>query len=94
MTKARSACAPTTSSRLVWQTPVFHPNLLGPERHGAVCLGSWSASESLADLCRRLTDLVAYRSFNLADALDKDAAEWVRARGIVPGVDLDAVLAA
>lgn len=71
---------------VTWQTPVFHPNLLGPDGHGGVCIGSWSASESLADLCQRLADLVSYRSFNVDDALNPAAAEWVRATGIEPGV--------
>ena len=54
-------------------TPVFHPNLLGPERNGGVCIGHWSASESLADLVSRLLDLVTFRSVNPHDALDVEA---------------------
>jgi ubiquitin-protein ligase len=68
-----------------WRTPIFHPNILGPERHGAVCLGYWAPGESLADLCRRLIAMVAYEAFNLEDALDRDAAGWARARGLKPG---------
>ena len=49
---------------VTWLTPIFHPNILGPERNGGVCIGSWSAAESLADLCVRLRDLVTYRSVN------------------------------
>jgi ubiquitin-protein ligase len=75
-----------------WLTPIFHPNILPPERNGGVCLGSWSAGESLADVVRRLAKLVCYRSFNPADALDRDAAAWVLARGVTPGVDLAAVV--
>jgi ubiquitin-protein ligase len=70
---------------VTWQTPVFHPNLLGPDRNGGVCLGSWSAAESLADLCRRLHALVTYASFNTADALDNEAAAWAREAGLEPG---------
>jgi ubiquitin-protein ligase len=77
---------------IVWLTPVFHPNLLPPERNGGVCIGGWSASESLADLCRRLGDMVAYRSLNLDDALDPEAAEWARRQGMKPGVDLRKLL--
>ena len=76
---------------VTWESPVFHPNLLGPERNGGVCLGSWSASESLGDLCLRLRDLVSYRSFNCADALNNDAAEWVTRERISPGLDLRSV---
>lgn len=74
---------------LVWMTPVFHPNLLGPDRNGGVCIGSWSASESLADLTVRLIDLLTLRSFNLDDALDTDAAHWFRDNSLEPGLDLD-----
>jgi ubiquitin-protein ligase len=70
---------------VTWLTPVFHPNLLPPERNGGVCIGSWSASESLADLCRRLRDLVSYRALNARDALDQDAGAWAKANSIRPG---------
>ena len=74
---------------VTWQTPVFHPNLLGPERNGGVCLGSWSAAESLADLCRRLHALVTYQSFNTSDALDNEAAAWARETGLEPGLAVE-----
>lgn len=73
---------------VTWLTPVFHPNLLGPDQHGGVCIGSWSASEGLADLCARLAELVSYQSFNVDDALNPLAADWVRAGRIEPGVDV------
>lgn len=75
-----------------WQTPIFHPNLLGPERNGGVCIGAWSASESVADLVTRLIDLVCYRSFSLRDALDSDAAAWVERFKLQPGFDIHEVL--
>jgi ubiquitin-protein ligase len=78
---------------LQWLTPIFHPNILPPDRHGAVCIGSWTASESLADLCRRLHDLVAYRSFSVDDPLDRRAAAWVRHAEINQGDDLREALA-
>jgi ubiquitin-protein ligase len=73
---------------ITWLTPIVHPNILPPNRNGGVCIGSWSASESLADLTSRLFDLVAYRSFNLEDALDRDAAAIVSSLAIAPGADL------
>lgn len=76
---------------VTWLTPVFHPNILGPERNGGVCLGSWSAAESLADLCTRLHDLVTYRSFNAEDALNLDAAGWARSHDVKPGDDVRAL---
>ena len=69
---------------ITWLTPVFHPNLLGPERNGGVCIGSWSASESLADLTRRLMSLVSYRTLNADDALDTEAAAWVKLHSVSP----------
>ncbi len=71
-----------------WLTPILHPNILPPERNGGVCIGAWSAGESLADLVERLVDLVSYRSFNVGDALDPAAAEWVRDAGLEPGDDI------
>jgi ubiquitin-protein ligase len=72
---------------VTWLTPIFHPNILGPERNGGVCIGSWSAAESLADLCMRLRDLVTYRSVNADDALNLDAAGWVLRNEVVPGTN-------
>lgn len=77
---------------ITWQTPIYHPNLLGPDRNGGVCIGSWRASESLADLMGRLVDLVSYRSFSLEDALDTDAASWVQRFSLKPGFDIREVL--
>lgn len=77
---------------ITWQTPVYHPNLLGPERNGGVCIGAWRASEGLADLMKRIEDLVSYRSFSLSDALDTDAASWVSRFSLVPGFDIEEVL--
>jgi ubiquitin-protein ligase len=76
---------------VTWLTPIFHPNILGPERNGGVCLGSWSAAESLADLCIRLRELATYRSLNANDALNLDAAGWVRSHHVKPGVDVQAL---
>jgi ubiquitin-protein ligase len=77
---------------VTWLTPIFHPNILGPERNGGVCLGSWSAAESLADLCLRLTDLASYRSINTQDALNRDAARWAVANGVQPGADVQLLI--
>lgn len=73
---------------VTWLTPIFHPNILGPERNGGVCIGSWSAAESLADLCVRLHDLVTYRSINAQDALNLDAASWALRQHVQSGDDI------
>jgi ubiquitin-protein ligase len=78
---------------VTWATPIFHPNLLPPERNGGVCIGSWSAAESLSDLCRRLCDLVSYRAFNPADALNPEAGEWAREHDVQPGADIESLAA-
>lgn len=83
---------PRKPPAIAWQTPIFHPNILGPDRNGAVCLGSWAPGEGLADLCRRLMRMVTYEMFNVEDALNTEAGEWVRERGLEPGTEaLDAV---
>ncbi|WP_320670529.1 ubiquitin-conjugating enzyme E2 [Patulibacter defluvii] len=76
-----------------WTTPILHPNILPPRRHGGVCLGPWSAGESLADVVRRLVRLAAWDDFNLDDPLDHEAAAWARAAGARPGDDLAALVA-
>ena len=78
---------------LTWQTPIFHPNILPPERHGGVCIGSWSPSESLADLCDRLARMISYESFNVSDALHTEAARWAEANDISEGDDVEGRLA-
>lgn len=75
-----------------WKTPIFHPNILGPDRNGGVCLGAWSASESLPDLIAQLVKLVNFRSFNLDDALDSEAAAWLRDQELEPGFNLERVV--
>lgn len=85
---------PRRAPVVAWQTPVFHPNILSPRDRGTVCLGSWSPSEGLADLCRRLFEMVAYRSFSVDDALNRDAAQWATDRDLKPGDDLHDVAVA
>ena len=77
---------------VAWQTPIMHPNILPPQRNGGVCIGSWGAGESLADLTRRLVDLVTYRAFNINDALNVPACLFVAARGMVRGGDLQTLI--
>lgn len=76
-----------------WATPVLHPNILPPRRHGGVCLGAWSAGEGLADVVRRLVRLVTWQEFSVVDPLDAEAAAWAEAAGATPGVDLDELVA-
>jgi hypothetical protein len=76
---------------ITWLTPIFHPNILGPDRNGGVCIGSWSAAEGLADLIVRLRNLVTYRAFNADDALNPRAASWVVENRIEAGCEVAAL---
>jgi ubiquitin-protein ligase len=80
---------PRRPPAITWLTPIFHPNILGPDRNGGVCIGSWSAGESLADLCWRLGDLVTYRALNPADALNLEASAWALRHAVQPGTEVE-----
>jgi ubiquitin-protein ligase len=84
---------PRQAPFLTWRTPIFHPNILPPSRNGGVCIGSWSPSEGLADLCERIARLVSYESFSLEDVLDHEAADWVNGNSLVRGVELGELVA-
>lgn len=68
---------PRLPPALKWLTPIFHPNILSPDKNGGVCIGCWSPSETLADLCVRIGEMVQYKNYNDKDPLDLAAAEWV-----------------
>jgi ubiquitin-protein ligase len=66
---------PRRQPRITWITPVFHPNVRGRE----VCLGrSWSPAMMLDDLCLELGAIVQYKTFNLDDPLNSEAARVIR----------------
>jgi ubiquitin-protein ligase len=73
---------------VTWRTPIFHPNVMPPERGGAVCLGTWSPSQSLADVSRRLMRMASYELVNAADALNPEAARQFLAAGQADGIHL------
>jgi ubiquitin-protein ligase len=59
---------------IVWKTPIFHPNMKPPD----VCTGDiWYPAFTLAGLCVSLCELVQYKSFNVYDPLDNEAANWL-----------------
>lgn len=70
---------PRRPPQILWRSPVFHPNILPPERGGAVCIGGWTPSETLADLVLRVGEMVQYKQFNPDDVLDPEAAAWAEA---------------
>jgi len=70
---------PTEPPYLRWMTPIFHPNI---SRNGSVCIGvadqDWAPSLSLAWLVEQIADMIAYKSYNIDDPWNKEAAEWAR----------------
>jgi ubiquitin-protein ligase len=54
-------------------TPVFHPNI-DPRK---ICIGDhWSAGQRLADLIRRIGEMITYQSYNVKSPLNARAAHW------------------
>lgn len=78
---------PRRPPQIIWQTPIFHPNILSGAHGGTVCIGSWTPSESLADLVIRVGEMVQYRDYNPDDVLDRVAAEWAAAHAAELPVD-------
>lgn len=70
---------PRRPPQIVWRSPIFHPNILPAARGGAVCIGSWTPSESLADLVIRVGEMIQYKQYNPEDVLDPVAASWAAA---------------
>jgi ubiquitin-protein ligase len=65
---------PLLPPTIVWKTPIYHPNF----RRSSVCLGDyWYAGSSIAELCVALCEMVQYKTFNIYDPLDNDAAIWL-----------------
>jgi ubiquitin-protein ligase len=76
---------------VAWQTPIFHPNIQPPEEQGGICWDAWSPATSLAEVCARLIRMVKYEEFDLAQPLNRGAAEWARDKAIVAGTTLEEV---
>ena len=70
---------PRRPPQIVWRTAIFHPNILSAEHSGGVCIGSWTPSETLADLVVRVGEMVQYREYNPDDVLNPQAAAWAAA---------------
>lgn len=78
---------PRRPPQITWRTPIFHPNILSSEQGGGVCIGSWTPSESLADLVVRVGEMVQYREYNAEDLLNREAAIWAEAHASQLPVD-------
>ncbi len=83
---------PRRPPRVAWLTEIFHPNILGRSANGGVCVGPWTPAETLDQLVLRIGEMVQYKSFNTADALNPDAAAWAdQNRSLLP-VDRESLL--
>lgn len=73
------AAYPRLMPTLVWQTPIFHPNI---SSNGVVCLGGygthWVPSLTLSELCTMLWDIIRYKNFNTDSPYNREAALWAR----------------
>lgn len=72
------AAYPRMMPALHWKTPIFHPNV---SVNGVVCLGSygthWVPSLTLDKLCVMLWDIIRMENFDISNAFNRDAAQWV-----------------
>jgi ubiquitin-protein ligase len=72
---------PTKSPQLTWLTPIFHPNILGNDHKwhpGKVCLGGWTPSQFLDELCIKLGEMIQYKNYGLFSPLNTEAAVWAK----------------
>ena len=70
---------PRMIPNLIWQTPIFHPNI---SSGGVVCLGgygtSWVPSLTLDEMCIMLWDMIRYRNFDVDSPYNREAALWAK----------------
>ncbi|QEG24643.1 ubiquitin-conjugating enzyme E2 [Mariniblastus fucicola] len=73
------ASYPRMVPNLLWQTPVFHPNI---SNNGVVCLGGygthWVPSLTLDEMSTMLWDMIRYKNFDIQSPYNRDAASWAR----------------
>ncbi|MFJ8082664.1 ubiquitin-conjugating enzyme E2 [Streptomyces sp. NPDC096205] len=76
---------PLTAPKVAWLSPVFHPNIKGPDpaypdAEGAVCLGvlaeSYRPTLDFGQLCQLLVDMAGYRTYEIRDPFNPIAAAW------------------
>ena len=73
------AAYPRMVPNLLWQTPVFHPNI---SNNGVVCLGGygthWVPSLTLSEMCTMLWDMIRYKNFDSDSPYNREAAMWAK----------------
>jgi ubiquitin-protein ligase len=67
---------PVRPPAIVWQTPIFHPNIKPP--YACVLGEAWKARKFLDELVLQLGEMIQYKSYNVHDPLDPEAAAWAR----------------
>ncbi len=76
---------PRMMPELVWQSPIFHPNI---SSSGVVCLGGygtfWAPSLNLDELCVMLWDMVRYANFDVNSPYNREAALWAKTQKQFP----------
>lgn len=70
---------PRMMPSILWQTPIFHPNVA---TSGAVCLGGygthWAPSVTLEEVCHMLWDMIRYKNFDVNSPYNREAAFWAK----------------
>ena len=73
------ASYPRMVPNLLWQTPIFHPNI---SNNGVVCLGGygthWVPSLTLDEMSTMLWDMIRYKNFDIQSPYNREAALWAR----------------
>lgn len=73
------ASYPRMVPNLLWQTPIFHPNI---SNNGVVCLGGygthWVPSLTLDEMSTMLWDMIRYKNFDIESPYNREAALWAR----------------
>ena len=73
------AAYPRLVPNLLWQTPIFHPNI---SNNGVVCLGGygthWVPSLTLDEMSTMLWDMIRYKNFDIQSPYNREAALWAR----------------
>ncbi len=73
------ASYPRMVPNLLWQTPIFHPNI---SNNGVVCLGGygthWVPSLTLDEMSTMLWDMIRYENFDIQSPYNREAALWAR----------------
>ena len=73
------ASYPRMVPNLLWQTPIFHPNI---SNNGVVCLGGygthWVPSLTLDEMSTMLWDMIRFENFDIQSPYNREAALWAR----------------